>query len=271
MYPTIDIFGHTIGTYAICAAVGLFLCVVVGYLLIKEKKGVCIDDIIVTAVIIAVGMVIGGHIVFGITHIPDIIRLFQHRSDYTFFGFMTKLFGEYIGGMVFYGGLLGGIAGLYITCRFTQFGHKDVMYDMFAVCVPLFHFFGRIGCFLGGCCYGIECRFGFTVHGNTINPGVNDVNRFPVQLVEAGCNLMLFFVLLILHRKKKFRQRLLIVYFYTYPVIRFIDEFFRGDEIRGFLFGLSTSQIISILLFTFAVIFTVIDLRKRKDQVPAKT
>ena len=70
MYPTIDIFGHTIGTYAICAAVGLFLCVVVGYLLIKEKKGVCIDDIIVTAVIIAVGMVTGGHIVFGITHIP---------------------------------------------------------------------------------------------------------------------------------------------------------------------------------------------------------
>ena len=82
---------------------------------------------------------------------------------------------------------------------------------------------------------------------------------------------MLFFVLLILHRKKKFRQRLLIVYFYTYPVIRFILEFLRGDEIRGFLFGLSTSQIISILLFTFAVIFTVIDLRKRKDQVPAKT
>ena len=121
MYPTIDIFGHTIGTYAICAAVGLFICAAVGYLLIREKKGVCIDDIIVTAVIIAVGMVIGGHIVFGITHIPDIINLFQHRSDYSFLGFCTQLFGVYLGGMVFYGGLLGGIAGLYITCRFTQF------------------------------------------------------------------------------------------------------------------------------------------------------
>ena len=101
---------------------------------LRKKKGVCIDDIIVTAVIIAVGMVIGGHIVFGITHIPDIINLFQHRSDYSFLGFCTQLFGVYLGGMVFYGGLLGGIAGLYITCRFTQFGHKDVMYDMFAVC-----------------------------------------------------------------------------------------------------------------------------------------
>ena len=72
------------------------------------------------------------------------------------------------------------------------------------------------------------------------------------------------------HKKKKFRQRLLIVYFYTYPVIRFIDEFFRGDDIRGFLFGLSTSQIISILLFTFATVFTIIDLKKRKD-TPVKT
>ena len=271
MYPTIDFFGHTIGTYGICAAIGLFVCAAVGFLLTKEKKGVCIDDIIVTAVIVAVGMVIGGHIVFGITNIPNIIELFRNMKDYTFFDFMTQLFGVYIGGMVFYGGLLGGIAGLYITCRFTQFGHSDVMYDMFAVCAPLFHVFGRIGCFLGGCCYGVECKFGFTVHGNTLNPGVNDVNRFPVQLVEAGCNLIIFIVLLILHRKKKFRHRLLIVYFCMYPVVRFIDEFFRGDEIRGFLFGLSTSQIISILLFTFAIVFTIIDLKKRKDKAVAKT
>ena len=267
MYPTVDIFGHTIGSYAICASIGLFLCVIVGYLLIREKKGVVIDDIIVTAVIIAVGMVIGGHVVFGITNIPGIINLFRNMSDYTFFDFMTQLFGVYLGGMVFYGGLLGGIAGLYITCRFTQFGHSDVMYDMFAVCVPLFHFFGRIGCFLGGCCYGVECKFGFTVHGNTLNPGVNDVNRFPVQLVEAGCNLIIFVIIHTLHRKKKFKQRLLIVYFYIYPVVRFVLEYFRGDEIRGFLMGLSTSQIISILLLGFAIIFTVNDLVKRKGKL----
>ena len=49
-----------------------------------------------------------------------------------------------------------------------------------------------------------------------------------------------------------------------YPVVRFTLEFFRGDEIRGFLFGLSTSQNISILLFAFAVIFTIVDLNKKR-------
>lgn len=265
MYPVVEIFGKTIGSYAICALAGLAVCFVVGYLMVRKKKGLCIDDLIVSTVAIMIGLVIGGHIVFGITNIPKIIDLFRHVSDYGFIDFMSILFGQYLGGMVFYGGLLGGIAGLFVVCK-TQFGHKDVMYDMYAVCIPLFHVFGRIGCFLGGCCYGVECKFGFTVHGNTLNPAVNDVNRFPVQLVEAGCNLIIFIILFSLHRKKKFQQRLLILYFYMYPVVRFILEFFRGDEIRGFLFGLSTSQIISILLFSFAIVFTVIDCSKKKTK-----
>ena len=264
MYPYIEIFGHNIGTYIICAAVGILLCAFVGYYLIRDKKGICIEDLIVSTVFVVVGLVIGGHIVYGITNTTNIIRLFQNISSYRFIPFMQMLFGNYLGGMVFYGGVLGGIAGLYLVCRFTQFGHADVMYDMYAVCIPLFHVFGRIGCFLGGCCYGIECRYGFTIHGNTLNPAVNDVNRFPVQLVEAAFNLIIFLILFVLHRKKKFQHRLLIVYFYLYPVVRFILEFLRGDEIRGFLMGLSTSQIISILLFAFAVVFTIADLRKSK-------
>ena len=263
MYPIVHIFGKTIGTYAICAIVGVFVCMLVAYFMVRKEKGFCIEDLIVSAVAIVVGLVIGGHIIFGITNIPQIVSLFQNAADYTFIEFMTLLFGNYLGGMVFYGGLLGGIAGLAVVCK-TQFGHREFMYDMYAVCIPLFHFFGRIGCFLGGCCYGIECKCGFTVHGNTLNPAVNDVNRFPVQLVEAGCNLTIFIILFVLHRKNKLKNRLLIVYFYIYPVVRFILEFFRGDEIRGFLFGLSTSQIISILLFVFAIVFTVADTIKKK-------
>lgn len=270
MYPIIEIFGHSVGTYTICAAVGILLCAIVGYLLIRKKEGVCVDDLIVTAVFIVVGMVLGGHVIFAITNTTKIIALFQNAGNYTFIEFIEILFGSYLGGMVFYGGVLGGLLALYLVCKHSQFGHADVMYDMYAVCIPLFHFFGRIGCFLGGCCYGVECEIGFTAHGNTLNPSVNDVNRFPIQLVEAGCNLILFIVLIVLHQKKKCQHRLLIVYFFTYPVIRFIDEFFRGDEIRGFLFGLSTSQIISILLFVFAIVFTVIDLKKRKEKDAAK-
>lgn len=266
MLPFIEIFGKEINTYGICAAVGLFVALLVGYLLVR-KKGVCYEDLIVTAVYVVIGILIGSHVLFGVTNLPAIIELFQNASNYSFVDFMIILFGSYLGGMVFYGGLLGGLAALYWTYKHSKFGHNIEIFDMCAVIIPLFHAFGRVGCFLGGCCYGMESKFGFTVHGNTINPSVNDVNRFPVQLVESACNLLLFFFLLILYKKEKFVNRMLIVYCLTYPVIRFTLEFFRGDTYRGFLFGLSTSQLVSIGLLIFAIVFILID-RSRKTGKP---
>ena len=256
MYPIVEVFGHEIGTYVIFAAIGVLVSALVGYFLIRKNDGVVIDDMIVATVLTVVGVVIGGHVIYGVTNASNIIRLFQNMGNYTFLGFLEILFGVYLGGMVFYGGLLGGLFSLFLVCRHSQFGHP-AMYDMYAVCIPLFHVFGRMGCFFAGCCYGIESKVGFTVYGNTVNPSINGVNRFPVQLVEALCNLLIFILLFVLHRKGKFKNRLLVVYFFVYPVVRFILEFFRGDEIRGFLFGLSTSQIISILLFVFALVYTV--------------
>ena len=94
----------------------------------------------------------------------------------------------------------------------------------------------------------------FTVHGNTINPELNDVNRLPIQLIEAGLNLLIFLLIFYLFKKSKMTDKLIFVYMLVYPVVRFTLEFFRGDAIRGFLFGLSTSQWISILLFVTAII-----------------
>ena len=98
------------------------------------------------------------------------------------------------GGSVFYGGLLGGMAAGAIYCKKKKFNISEYS-DIIAPGVPLFHFFGRIGCFFGGCCYGIESSFGYTVHGNELLSSVNDVQRFPVQLLEATLNLILFIVL----------------------------------------------------------------------------
>lgn len=266
MYPFIEIFGRNIGTYGIMAALGMLASALCCYLLLRKKE-VDIEDIAMTGLIFAGGAVIGAHIVYGITNTDKIIELFKNIKDYNFISFCQTLFGNYMGGMVFYGGLIGGLIALVISDKVSQkYFRGDVMFDAVAVAIPLFHTFGRIGCFLGGCCYGIASDIGFTVHGNTLYPALNDVNRLPVQLIESGLNLILFFVLLVLYTKKKFQHRLLIVYFYIYPVIRFIDEFFRGDEIRGFFMGLSTSQIISILLFIYALVFTIIDIRKRKLQ-----
>lgn len=123
--------------------------------------------------------------------------------------------------------------------------------DMVAPAVPLFHMFGRIGCFLGGCCYGVESDFGF-VFEHSLVEAANGVRRFPVQLVEAGFNLLLFAVLAWLLKKGVCKGKLFLLYLLAYSVGRFVLEFWRGDAYRGFLFGVSTSQLISIFLFAVA-------------------
>ena len=93
----------------------------------------------------------------------------------------------------------------------------------------------------------MESDIGFVYH-HAISAGANGVRRFPVQLVEMGLNFALFWLMFIWLRKGKHKGRLMQWYLLIYPVYRFILEFFRGDDYRGFIFGLSTSQFISLLI-----------------------
>ena len=263
MFPTFEFLGRTISIYGICTVIGLILACIVATSLAK-KKDYKFEDILLVLLSVGVGLFIGAHILFGITQISGIVQLFKDMEDYTFITFNAALFGKYIGGMVFYGGFLGGLAGLAIHCRFSKYVTFKGMIDIYAVCIPLFHVFGRIGCFFAGCCYGIEWSWGFITYTNTINPSVNGVVRFPVQLFEALCNVIIFLILLILYKKDRLENRLIFLYMILYPVCRFILEFFRGDEIRGFIFGISTSQFISILLFAAATAGFIITSVKRK-------
>ena len=92
---------------------------------------------------------------------------------------------------------------------------------------------------------------------NSLVESANGVTRVPVQLYEAAFNLALFALLFILERKGALKGRLLALYLLTYPVGRFILEFWRGDEYRGYVFGLSTSQFISIILFAGAALYFI--------------
>ena len=256
MFPIVEIFGREIGTYAISSLIGLVLCGFLTHSLCKKyklgkNKGLDIFDIVFIMIAISVGMFIGGHILYGITHIREIAVLFSFFKRLTFMEFMTQL-GIYIGGMVYYGGFIGGCIAIMIYTKYSKSIDKNDALDLFALNAPLFHVFGRIGCFLGGCCYGIESDFGFIVHGNQLYPQINDVRRFPVQLMEAFCNLLIFLLILYMFRKGISKHKLIYVYMIIYPIARFILEFFRGDTIRGFLFGLSTSQWVSIILLVFS-------------------
>ncbi len=165
-------------------------------------------------------------------------------------------------GFVFYGGLIGAVFGVFVYSRQFRlpFWHLT---DSLIPSVPLMHAIGRIGCFCAGCCYGraTEPPWGVYFRDDSVAPA--GVALFPVQLLESGLNLILFFVLFCYSRKPKAKRRITGLYIAGYGIIRFILEFFRGDGDRGILWIMSTSQWISIILIPLGLYWLFSTAKKR--------
>lgn len=168
-------------------------------------------------------------------------------------------------GIVFYGGMLGLVtAFLFLTHEDSLLERKRARNNLAAI-IPLFHCFGRIGCFFTGCCYGMEFQGVFSVlYTNQIGDSVITAQRFPVQLLEAAVNLLLAIVLFMVAVIRKEKTNVLIVYFLTYPPIRFILEYFRGDSFFYSFQFVTFSQLVSIALMAVAVLYIFI--QKKKGQ-----
>lgn len=275
MIPYIELGPVSIPTYGIMSVIGGAAMVLVALWLFHYAK-LDKNQILYTYVYGGIGAFLGAHVLFALTRVPQIIEFFKHISYFTselpgIKGFVTlgNALGLLVGGMVFYGGLIGGLAGGMLSLKKCK---VDTMHyaDVFAPTVPMFHCFGRVGCFLSGCCYGAESSLGIVLY-NTGNPALDGIRRFPVQLVEAAFELILSFVLILLYYRLgcKFTSKetgrkikkggLLAVYIILYGIARFLLEFLRGDLIRGIWFGLSTSQWISIVLVICSIVFLCVE------------
>lgn len=251
MFPTFELFGKTIGTYMVTALLGVFAAGLFSCRAAK-KRGHDENNMIVLLLVSCIGVLLGSHVLFALTNWNALLVFFTHLPEIIAAGELVDSFLAVFGGSVFYGGLLGGMAAGFLYARCGKKKLDLAAYtDMIAPAVPLFHMFGRIGCFLGGCCYGVESDFGI-VFEHSLVEAANGVRRFPIQLVEAGFNLLLFVVLAWLLKKGLCKGKLFLLYLLAYSAGRFVLEFWRGDAYRGFLFGVSTSQWISVLLFVAA-------------------
>lgn len=255
MFPGFTIFGKHIGMYSVCAVIGIFAALPIGINYYKKFTGKDIP-MILTYLVSAVGVFVGMHVLYGITNISQWYTLLE-SSDLLDF---IKRFALVFGGSVFYGGLIGGLIAGFFYVKKTGMPF-DITTDCAAVSIPLFHGITRVGCFLGGCCYGVEWEHGITFT-NSLAEGANGVPRVPVQLFEAGYEVLLFGLIFILLNRELLKGRLLALYLLLYAVGRFILEFWRGDDYRGYLFGLSTSQIIAIGMFIGSLVFLIIKHRR---------
>lgn len=161
-----------------------------------------------------------------------------------------------LNGYVFYGGLAGALLMIYLYCLQMDYSFLEFS-TVFIPSIPFIHAFGRIGCFMGGCCYGIKYNglFSITFPKQSLINHLGDYPRFPVQLLESAA-LFILFIIFTLNYKKHFRPGYLLgIYLCSYSIIRFSIEFLRADYNRGFLLSLSSSQWISIILIYIGVHF----------------
>lgn len=156
-------------------------------------------------------------------------------------------------GIVFYGGLIGLLASYTICNKFTK--QDRYILDIVAVCIPLFHSITRVGCFLGGCCFGAKSNTAFSLtYTTTVMGEIVTADRIPIQLVEAFFNICLFVYLLVLFSKEDWKRKgLLRRYLLIYSIGRFVLEFWRGDIVRGVICGVSFSQMISVLIWIYLI------------------
>lgn len=249
------IFGKEIPIYGICFFGGIFAAAVVCVLLSGRQAILPTYDIIYSAVYVMIGAVAGSKLLFLAVSFQEIIEL------------QLPLIAVIKGGFVFYGGLIGGFAGLVIYSRQFHMALAPFL-DIYAAVLPLGHAIGRIGCFFGGCCYGIPYSgWGHVVYHETVGNTPTETPLLPIQLIESGCLFLLFTVLLVIFMRKPLSGLCVKIYLFAYPLLRIALECFRGDRERGVLFGLSTSQWISVGILLLAT--AVVLLEKKKNRHPA--
>ena len=156
-------------------------------------------------------------------------------------------------GWVVYGGLIGGVLGGFLFCRYKKINFLSY-FDLALPSVALAQGFGRIGCFLAGCCYGrpTDSPIGITFTNSAYAP--NGISLIPTQLISSGLDFLHFFVLLYIARHKKAEGQVGGFYLIFYSIGRFILEYFRGDMERGRVGELSTSQFIAIFTLIAGIV-----------------
>ncbi len=198
------------------------------------------------------------------------------------------------GGLVAYGGFLGGLGGAW---GFLHYKKESVLAwaDLAAPTLGTGLGLVRIGCYLYGCDFGAPLsatapawlqRWGTFprwsaagldgspawsrhVHAYDLSP-LADFSRpvHPTQLYESLAGFILAGVAFFVWSRRQFRGQVILVVTILYGIWRFLLEYLRDDPERGFYFGFSTSQLISMALVPMCV-FLYFELRKRHLASPA--
>lgn len=230
----------TIHGYGLMIGIGIVLAFIAGTYLAK-KKGIDADELFNLTTISVIGGFACAKVLFCIVEWDSFVK--------------NPLGTLGSSGFVVYGGIIGGILLCALYCKIKKLPFWKY-FDTVLPAVAIAQGFGRIGCFLAGCCYGRETDsfVGIAFHNSKFAP--NDVKLIPTQLFSsAGCFIMAA-ILFAYSRKERKDARTGALYLIMYSIGRSVIEYFRNDY-RGAIGILSTSQFISIFILIAGIILFV--------------
>lgn len=260
MHPVLFKIGDiTVYSYGVMIAIGAICGVVYMAVQGKKESGMTFDQANNLFLLIFIAAFVGGKVFLFFEdpagYIQDPFRLLTGR------------------GFVFYGSFLFAVPLMFWYFKRNKL-HPYKMLDVMAITTCFVHGFGRIGCFLAGCCYGkpTDSGLGVVFSDPACYANPKNVPLFPTQIAEALFIFTVMGCLFYLRSRRRFYGQLFLIYLMCYAVGRSILELFRGDEVRGYLLDgiFSHAQFIALLIFMAALLLYfkwsrqhVIEIKKR--------
>ena len=237
LYPELFRIGSlTVHSYGLMIALAILVAAMAIYREAPREK-LNPDHILEAVIVASVSGLIGSRILYLVLN-----------WDYYSGRPLSVIFTQFEG-LSFYGAMFGGAIAILFWSIWRKINYLK-MADLLAPYLALGYAFGRVGCFLNGCCYGKEATVPWALPINMADP----VLRHPVQLYAALGGVIIFVLLKLLRPKRPFVGVILVALFALYGILRFIVEFFRHVDIVWI--GLSTAQLFSLGL-TFVSLITI--------------
>ena len=271
MHPIALDLGWQIRWYGILVALGFLF----GFWTASRRaplSGIHGEKVLDSGLWLLIGSIVGARFLYVISYWDNLMAnpLFPNAP-------WTEIFMVQRGGLVYYGGLIGASLACIAYCRV----HKVLLFkfaDILTPSIALGSVFGRLGCFMNGCCYGRVCDLPWAVrypHQSDVwqqhfKMGIAEPNGasapvHPTQIYDSLLNLGLYFGLSWLYRRKKFDGQVFAVYLLCYAIMRSFVEYFRGDYTAPHMHGgLTPAHLVSIGIFVTGIIFYVVLSRRQK-------
>lgn len=246
MFPELVRLGDiAIHSYGFFIAIGTYLSFLFFSKQLKKNLEIPEEEVVTLFIWLIGAVVVGGKVFF---YLEDLNFYVQNPS---------KILSHFGNGFVFFGSLIFAIPTMLIYFKYKKWPTWQLL-DYMAITACIVHSFGRIGCFMAGCCYGIPTsRPWGVIYSNPICAADPlDVPLHPTQLYEVLMIGTIGIILFLFRKYKQFNGQWFFIYLIAYSIGRSLIEEYRGDEARGFLFdgSISHSQFISVVLVLIALL-----------------